>query len=79
MRAVKSEFYTLTQIYDRDFGWCGICGEAVDPSLRYPDPKSASVDHIKPLNKGGEDTRNNVQLAHLGCNAAKGDKYVEEA
>jgi len=60
-------------IYMRD-GWrCGICGQIVDPTLKHPDPMSASLDHIIPLAVGGTHTRQNVQLAHMICNSSKQD------
>lgn len=62
------------KVYRRD-GWlCQLCRLPVDPSLRSPDPGSASLDHIHPLSRGGEHSMRNVQLAHLGCNRAKGDE-----
>ena len=33
-----------------------------------------TLDHIIPLSKGGSHTWDNVQLAHMGCNAGKCDK-----
>ena len=59
-------------IYERDGGICGICDEPVNAELRFPDPRSASIDHIIALANGGIHAPENVQLAHLGCNAAKG-------
>ena len=32
---------------------CGICGKPVDFKLKYPHPLSAVIDHIVPINKGG--------------------------
>ena len=57
---------------------CGICGRPVDFSLKFPDPMSATVDHIIPVNKGGHpsDLRN-LQLAHFWCNRQKSDKEVK--
>lgn len=61
------------RIFIRD-GWiCQICRQKVDKKLKYPNPKSASLDHIIPLSKGGTHTHNNVQLAHLKCNM---EKYI---
>jgi 5-methylcytosine-specific restriction endonuclease McrA len=34
----------------------------------------ASVDHIVPLSLGGPHTLDNAQLAHLRCNAIKGNR-----
>lgn len=70
--AVPSERYATTEIAERD-GWrCQICKRAVPRSASYPDPRSASIDHIIPLSQGGADVRANVQLAHLRCNVTKG-------
>ena len=71
---VESEHYTLKSIAERDGFRCGICGDSVDMSLPFPDPQSASVDHIVPIAKGGDDTRRNVRLAHLGENMARGHR-----
>ncbi|MCI1635195.1 HNH endonuclease [Bifidobacterium sp.] len=70
------EDFTNLDIYERDKWHCGICGLKVDEDLAYPDPMSASLDHIVPLSKGGMHTRKNVQLAHLRCNVSKGDKIL---
>lgn len=58
---------------------CGICGKPVDFSLKYPDPMSATIDHIIPVNgKGGIQGHpsdiSNLQLAHFTCNRQKSDK-----
>lgn len=57
---------------------CGICGKAVDRSLKYPHPLSACIDHIIPITKGGHPSDiNNLQLAHWTCNRQKSDKLIE--
>lgn len=48
---------------------CGICKKDL------PGLKRSSLDHIKPLNKGGRDVVENLQLAHWKCNNIKGDNY----
>lgn len=59
---------------------CGICGKPVDKSLKYPDPMSACIDHIVPIDKGGHPSDiSNLQLAHMCCNRAKSDKLMQEA
>ena len=56
---------------------CGICGKAVDMSLKYPHPLSACIDHIIPVAKGGHPSDiSNLQLAHWACNRAKSDKIL---
>jgi len=58
--------------YIRD-GWlCGVCGLAVNPDLRWPDPMSASLDHVVALANGGQHSAANLQTAHLVCNMRKG-------
>ena len=58
---------------------CGICGYPVDKSLKYPDPMSATIDHIIPINKNGHPSDiDNMQLAHFACNRQKSDKVFKE-
>lgn len=57
---------------------CGICGRPVDFSKKFPDPWSASIDHIVPIQKGGDVTAlENLQLAHLQCNRIKATRTVQ--
>lgn len=71
LAGVGSEPFTRAEIAERD-GWrCRLCGEPVDPELRYPDPLSQSLDHVIPIARGGPNTRANSQLAHLRCNLRK--------
>jgi hypothetical protein len=63
-------------VYERD-GWrCGICTESVNPLAAYPDPMSASLDHIQPLSLQGTHTYDNVRLAHLRCNIRRGNRVA---
>ena len=58
---------------------CGICGQPVDMSLRYPHPLSKCIDHIVPVSKGGHPSAiENLQLAHWTCNRQKSDKLVQK-
>jgi HNH endonuclease len=63
-------------IYERDHWVCGLCSIPVDRHILYPDPQSASLDHVMPLSKGGTNDPENLQLAHLGCNKAKKDRVI---
>lgn len=77
-RHIERVPYKDTTILERD-GWrCRLCGQKIDKRLRHPHPMSASIDHIVPLALGGRDAPDNVQAAHLSCNAAKGTRAVNE-
>jgi 5-methylcytosine-specific restriction endonuclease McrA len=73
-----AEVFTRHEIGRRD-GWiCGICAKPIHRWVLHPDPKSASIDHILPLSKGGTHTRANVRIAHLDCNVARGNRVEGE-
>jgi 5-methylcytosine-specific restriction endonuclease McrA len=61
---------TLEAVIERDKYTCQLCNE---PCSR----EDASIDHRKPLSKGGNHTWDNIQLAHKRCNSSKKDKYDE--
>lgn len=57
---------------------CAICGRPVDFDKVFPDPWSATLDHIVPVSKGGAPADiENLQLAHLQCNRIKASKLLE--
>lgn len=72
---------TLEGLFRRDNGICAICGKRCnyeDYTVRanafiagdwYP-----SIDHIKPISKGGVHSWSNIQLAHRRCNTMKSDE-----
>jgi len=65
------EPYINNYIFERD-GWiCQLCGQKINRRLKYPNPRSKSIDHIVPLSKGGDDSPTNVQATHLRCNVGK--------
>lgn len=58
---------------------CALCGLPIDKSLKFPDPMSATVDHIIPIARGGHPSDlQNLQLAHLICNQMKAAKETIE-
>lgn len=67
------------QVFERDEWTCGICNKPIDKTLRNPDPKCATVDHIVEISRCIEEgwaehlihTYDNVQAAHLRCNLDK--------
>lgn len=73
---------TLKKLMERDNNVCQICGEPCDKhDLRwgYSGPFYPSIDHIKPMSKGGSHTWDNVQLAHMICNSNKRDLWEVSA
>ncbi len=72
---------TLKKLIERDGNVCKICGKPCDANdRRYGSsgPLYPSIDHIKPMSKGGTHTWDNVQLAHIMCNSIKRDIYDAE-
>ena len=57
---------------------CAICGGIMapkgQPSAIGLEP---SLDHIRPISKGGIDHWENTQATHVACNNRKGSSYVE--
>lgn len=65
---------SLSKIYRRDKGRCYLCRQHVSQRFVPPDKRSATLDHVIPLARGGEHSEANVRLAHYGCNSSKGDR-----
>lgn len=72
---VEAESVDPHDIYDRDAWTCQLCRQEIDPDAAWPDPRSATLDHIKPVTLGGEHTPDNLQSAHWICNVRKGDAW----
>ncbi|AXH69907.1 HNH endonuclease [Streptomyces phage Karimac] len=70
---------TRPAVYQQS-GWkCHLCGKRVRKSLKYPHPRSASLDHIVPLSWRKDSPGHvwgNVALAHLRCNQSKGARFA---
>lgn len=64
------------KVFRRDKWICGICKTRIDPKLKYPDPRSATLDHIIPLSVCADlpigpehgHSYQNTQAAHWDCN-----------
>lgn len=74
-RGSDCESFSPREVFERDGWMCGICGDLVDPDLKWPDTASASLDHIVPLSKGGPHSRGNTRCSHLHCNTSRGNAY----
>jgi 5-methylcytosine-specific restriction endonuclease McrA len=75
-QAQTAEAFAPIDVHTRDEWTCKLCHQPIDPSIAWPDPMSASVDHIVPLSRGGAHSMANVQSAHLSCNSSKGDREM---
>lgn len=75
---LKSAYQKAKKIIFSSQSVCGICGRAVNFDKKFPDPWSATLDHIIPVQKGGAPASlENLQLAHLQCNRLKSTKLYE--
>lgn len=69
---VRSEEYTLADVYAQTGGVCHICKRPCGPRHG----ADWHVEHIIPLAEGGPDTLGNLAPAHPACNRAKGAKLT---
>jgi hypothetical protein len=69
---LPTDRYAAADIFKRDEWTCQLCGDGIDRRVKWPDPWSASIDHVVPVSMGGADVVSNVQAAHLRCNVVKG-------
>ena len=74
LKGVEHQPYDRMEIYLDHNGICSLCGQLIDMTFRSPDPRSLTLDHIKPLSQGGNDTKDNLAPAHYGCNSRKGNR-----
>jgi hypothetical protein len=56
---------------------CHICKEPIDLELARTHRFGLTVDHVIPVNKGGNDELDNLRPAHWICNVKKSDKMPE--
>ena len=57
---------------------CHICGEeCLYPNKYKEDPLYLTVDHLKPISKGGSDHLENLRPAHAICNSSRGNEDIE--
>lgn len=76
LRAARVEVVNVADVFRRD-GWvCQLCGIDVDRAAKGPDVWSAALDHIIPLNCGGEHSMANTQCSHFICNSIKSDRML---
>jgi len=73
LQGVPAETVYLSELLEAQRFRCALCRKKIDPKVRFPDPMSASTDHVIPLSQGGTGERANLRAAHMGCNSAKRD------
>lgn len=66
---------TLASVVEQFNGICQSCGKKV--VIGGKTSELATIDHIKPLCKGGSHTWDNIQLLCLPCNSKKASKYAD--
>jgi 5-methylcytosine-specific restriction endonuclease McrA len=71
---VTREEFSRSAVFERDQWRCGICGQKVDRLLKWPDPMSATLDHVVPISLGGEHSAANTRLAHARCNIRRNNR-----
>lgn len=70
--AISGALPRLGVIAKRD-GWrCHLCRRKVNPKLRAPHRRSATLDHLVPVSHGGTHDAANLALAHWSCNSSRG-------
>lgn len=57
---------------------CYLCGQQLDFTTPRFDPYSVHLDHIIPLNRGGEHSISNLAYTHAWCNLLKGARTPDE-
>ena len=58
---------------------CARCGHVIDPTLSGLHPDGATVGHVLPVSRGGDDSYENLQLEHRRCNLAAGARVAPPA
>ena len=72
IRGADAERIDPAELWIKTDGVCELCSLPVDPTLIYPDPMSPSIDHIRPISRGGAHTMENVRITHFSCNVRRG-------
>ena len=65
-------------IYIRDRCRCMYCGKRVVPGAPLTQGNAATLDHVVPHNRGGDNGYRNLVTACVGCNSARGDKTTRQ-
>lgn len=69
---------SIERLTKRDGKTCYLCKESMEYQTHYNDDNYPSIEHVKPISKGGTHTWDNVKLAHRKCNAMKSNVWIEQ-
>ncbi|MET8278278.1 HNH endonuclease [Micromonospora sp. NPDC005174] len=72
------EHFTDVEIFERDRWICHLCRTRINRRLAWPHPRSASLDHVIPVSRGGAHVRANVKATHLVCNLRKNNGCIPQ-
>jgi hypothetical protein len=65
---------TVHELAQRDGTSCHICGKKVNMKLSGRTKYGPTIEHIFPVSLGGDNSRNNLALAHRHCNVSRGNR-----
>jgi 5-methylcytosine-specific restriction endonuclease McrA len=75
--AVQHEAIWRQRVFERDRWRCQLCGKrTIRRYIGTSHPRAPTLDHIRPVSKGGSHIYANLQCACFICNSRKGAKFV---
>lgn len=69
---------TDEQILERDRWTCWICKRRISKKYKWPHMRCATIDHLVPFSRGGDDTEFNKKAAHHDCNLRRHDGHNDD-
>lgn len=72
----RRRLWLLRTLVTKYGGRCNACGDQVN--MRHGHPKQATVDHVLPRSRGGNDALDNLQLLCRACNCDKADQFWDD-
>lgn len=82
LRGVRVGRVSYTQVLEQHGYWCYICGQDIDPSIKYG-LSALTFDHLVPISPRpgdprGSHTNENLRPAHRVCNSRKNNRRFED-
>ena len=69
---------SIKNLWQRDGGTCYLCGLATTKANSRNTRLAPTRDHVVPVSLGGQNTSDNLRLAHKLCNEKRGQMDVDE-